>query len=199
MMREKRARGMKRLVESIALVLICLLTSLTSQAGSLDFFEASAEPGIPRSIPAPAIAVPIDIDYDAASAEGGGFYGLNETSIVTTGDVVLVDASFNCQAYVCLFFPSPFTGGTQIWMTAADDIAGEFSGTFDMLTISVTGTKGYVAIVGGEYIDATGASMNLGAVQSINTTVLAEVPEPGLAASLALGCLGLILVRRYRP
>lgn len=198
MMNGNRVLDMKRIIESTGLVLISLLTSLTSHAGTLEFFEASVGPGIPRSISAPANSVSLDIDYDATSAEGGGLYGFSETSIVTTGDVVIDAASFTCEAFVCLSFPSPFTGGTRIWMTAADDINGEFSGNLQLLTISVTGTKGYVAILGGEYIDATGASMDLGTVQNITTTVVAEVPEPGLATSLALGYLGLVLMRRFR-
>ena len=186
----------RRWTGSVGIGLLLLLTSLTSQAGTLIFFEASAGPGSVLSIPAPATSVSLDVNYDAASAEGGGFYGFSEANVITTGDVTIELVGLSCEAFSCL--PAPFTAGSSVTMTGGDDLAGEFTNIFDILTLSVTGTNGYVAIVDGEYIDATGSGSEIGAVQMIAVTVLAEVPEPGLGLSLSLGCLALLAARRRR-
>ena len=114
---------------------------------------------------------------------------------MTTGDVTIDATGLTCQAFVCLSYPYPFVGGNSITMTAADDLNGEFTNIFNMISFSVSGINGYVVLLRGEYIDATRTSMNLGAVQSIDTTILAEVPEPGLGVCLAVGCLALAFVR----
>jgi len=169
--------------------LFAVLAFGTSHAGDLVFFESSAGPGTPIAITSPANDVMIDIDYAPATAEGGGLYGFSEVMIVATGDLRLTTSSFSCQTFGCLWTPNPFVGGSSIMLSGADNLTGEFSGPQDLLTVSVSGNLGYIALLRGEYLDATGFAQNIGTIQTLSPVILASVPEPSLGIALAAGCL----------
>ena len=186
-----------RFIRMVQIVLFLCLGHGTSQAGSLDFYASSSGPGAPLQIPSPASDEPIDVDYSPASAEGNGFYGFSEVLLVTTGDVTLSSSGFACQAFGCLSAPSPFTGGVSIVVSGADNLSGEFTSNQDLMTLLATGTQGHIVLVSGEYLDATGLGPDIGAIQSVDPTILATVPEPGLGLPLAAGSL-LLAVRCAR-
>jgi hypothetical protein len=175
----------------VQIVLFLCLGHGTSQAGSLVFYASAAGPGSPLQIQSPASEELIDLDYSPASAEGNGFYGFSEVLIVATGDVNLSSTGFVCQSFGCLSAPSNFVGGPSIVVSAADNLAGEFTNNQDLMTLSVNGSQGHVVLVSGEYLDATGLGPDIGAIQQIELTILATVPEPRLGLALAAG--GLLL------
>jgi len=176
---------------ALAVFLFSVLTLAhgTSRADTLVFFEASVGPGTPYAIASPASDERLDINYSPLSAEGAGLYGFSEVLIVTTGDLSLTTSGFSCQTFGCLWSPNPFVGGSSILVSGADNLTGEFSGSQDLLTISVSGTLGYVALIRGEYLDATGLAQNIGTIQTLSAVILASVPEPGLGIAIATGCL----------
>ena len=175
----------------LAAALVFAIASPCS-AGSLQFHDGTVGPGQIELFPAPAIDVPIDLRVRPRSAEGGGFYGFSELTVQATGDLTIEASGFGCQAASCLYWPLPFVPGKILVATAGDDLGGDFSAKGDVLTFSVSGTKGYLVIVGGEYIDATGAGGDPGNVQTITATPIVKVPEPSLLAMLAPGCLALV-------
>lgn len=189
----EKSMKLRRIVRasSIALALLLALLCGTSHAGSIVFFESGAGPGVPLRMPAPANDAMLDIDYSPSSAEGAGLYGFSEVTIFATGDLNLSASGFVCQAFGCLWSPSPFTSGSSIVVSGADNLTGEFSGTRDLLRISVSGSFGYIAITSGQYLDAAGLAQGIGAIQTISPVILATVPEPGLAMALTAGCLWL--------
>ena len=177
---------------------VCLVAGLPAQASDLVFFEASVGPGAIRAISQPASAVLLDIDYAPASAEGGGLFGFSEAHIITTGDVTLTTSGFSCSVYSCLHYPLPFEDGTSILVTGGDDLSGEIAAELDLMTISTSGTNGYVVLIAGKYLDATGPLSAPGAVQNLEPTILAAVPEPHVGLGLAIGGLFLFTTGRRR-
>jgi len=186
-------------IQATAAVLLgCWLAALSATASNLPLHEATVGSGVIRQIPTPASEVPIEIVYSPASAEGGGLFGMSEVRIVATGDLTLSANGFTCTAANCLYNPLPFTGGNEILVTAGDELLGEVATSLSLLTAAVSGTKGIVAVVSGEYLDATGAAAEPGAIRPIDATVLVSVPEAGFGGALALGALSLLVSRRGR-
>ena len=74
---------------------------------------------------------------------------------------------FVSPATACLFAPLPWEGGTEIAMTAGDDLNGETAGALDLLSISVSGSNGYVFVYQGDYFDATGSAGAIGQLQQV--------------------------------
>lgn len=188
-------RAGARSIRRAALALLVALTAANAQAGSLRFFEASVGQGVVRSLAGPVTNTLVDIDYAPVTAEGGKLYGLSEVEVHATGDLVLTSTGFACQVSPCLFWPSPFLGGKLLRLTATNDLVGETAAAASLLTVGVTGSVGYVVVVRGDYLDATGPAAGVGAIQTIDTTILVQVPEPVVApawvASLCLlGALG---------
>ncbi|GEM_PF-3293390 len=181
-----------------AMLLAALALASPARAGGLDFWESSSSPGVPRALASPANDVPLDIDYAPTTAEGGGLYGISEVLVYATGDLTLSATGFACQTFGCLYTPFPFSGGSWLLASGADNLPGEFASSQDLLTISVTGTTGYVAVVSGRYLDATGVLQSLGTIQDIDPHIIAEVPEPGFPAALGLGALGGAAAARKR-
>lgn len=186
-----RRAGSRIAIAALALVASAWLASVPARAGTLAFWDASSSPGVPVAITPPANEWPLDVDYAPSSAEGLGFYGFGDVSLVTTGDLTLSATGFACQTFGCLYFPMPFTGGPSITASGADNLAGEFGATADFMTLAVSGTIGHVAIVRGRYLDAGGVAQTIGNIQDVDATIIATVPEPGLGAGLAIGCLAL--------
>lgn len=198
--RYARARASSPRLLSLALVCPALLwlATLGAQAGTLEFFESSAGPGASRAIASPANDVLLDLEYGPASGEGGGIYGFSEVRIAATGNLTLSATGFWCAVSGCLHFPLPFVDGTEIVVTGGDDLLGEVATSLDLMSISVSGTNGYIVVVTGEYLDSTGPSSEPGAIQAVDPTVLASVPEPALATSLCVGGLTLAALTRRR-
>ena len=172
--------------------------ALPSQAGSLQFHDASVGPGQVMLLPAPASNEPVDLDVNPQTAEGGGFYGFSELMIQATGDLTIEASGFGCQAVSCLYYPLPFVAGASLVVTAGDDLGGAFSATQDVLTFSVSGTNGYLVIAAGEYIDATGSGGDPGNPQTLTAAPFVEVPEPSLLTLLIPGLLTLAGVAAQR-
>ncbi len=192
-------RNLRAWVALVAgLVATLLLAGDSARAGSLTFWEASSAPGVPLWITPPATAWPLDIDYAPNTAEGSGLYGFGEVTLATTGDLTLTNAGFACQTFGCLYFPSPFLGGDSITASGADNLAGEFAGSADFMTLAVTGTNGHVAIVSGRYLDAGGVAQTIGNIQEVSATIIATVPEPTFGAGVALASLLLAAMTRRR-
>ncbi len=194
----RRGAGRPFVRTLLAAVLVLFASGPTAWAGDLDIFEASVGPGGTRAIGAPATDVPLDIDYSPQSAEGGGLFGFSQMQIVTTGDVTLTTSGFLCAAASCLYYPLPFSSGNSILITAGDDLNGEVAATHDLMTISVSGSNGFIVLLDGNYLDATGTAGAPGAVQTVDSTTLAVVPEPGVALGLTMGGLTLSAVGRRR-
>ena len=175
----------------LVLAIVVFFAPSPSRAGDLVFYESASGPGTPKVLTPPASNAVLDLDYAPDTAEGGGLYGFSELTIIATGDLTLTSAGLSCQTYGCLYAPSPFTGGSTLTLSGADQLTGEFSSSQDLLTLSVSGSLGYVVIVHGHYVDASGPGQTLGAIQETTPTIIAVVPEPGfgmtlLAATLAL-------------
>jgi hypothetical protein len=197
--RRRVRRSLAWLLSASALwvwVWVGLVSGQPAQAGDLVFFEASVGPGGIRAISQPASNVLLDIDYAPASAEGSGLFGFSEAQIIATGDLTLTISGFSCSAYQCLYYPLPFRNGKSILVTGGSDLNGEIAAELDLMTISTSGTNGYVALISGNYLDATGPLGAPGAVQSLEPTILAAVPEPHIGLGLAIG--GLVLVTKGR-
>lgn len=151
-------------------------------------------------LPSPATEVFIDVNVRPQTAEGGGFYGFSELQIWATGDLIITNTGFGCQATSCLFTPFPFVLGRSVKATAGDDLAGSFAASEDVLSFSVSGTNGYVVVTSGEYIDATGPGGDPGDPQTITSLPLVQVPEPSLLSLLlpGLASLASLSTRRRR-
>ncbi|MCA9502703.1 MAG: PEP-CTERM sorting domain-containing protein [Myxococcales bacterium] len=189
-----------RLVRIAALLALAITTLVTHtiRASDLEIYEASAAPGLARAIASPAVSVPLDVDYAPASSEGGAIYGFSELRLVTTGDVIFTPTGFWCEVTSCLHHPLPFVAGPQLLVTGGDDLSGELAVSLDLVSISISGSNGVVALVGGEYLDATGPGGGPGAIRTVDARVLAVVPEPGSAIATAIGVLALTAGGRRR-
>ncbi len=183
-----------------ALAFALLLGALpgAGRAGELAVYEASVGPGVTRTLAGPVTNALLDVDYAPASAEGGKLFGMSELEIEATGNLVLTPTGFVCQATSCLYSPLPFATGKRIRLTAGNDLAGETAAAANLLTIGVTGSAGHVVVTGGAYLDGTGSTGGVGAVQSAEVVVLLTVPEPSLGAALAAAAAGLGLAGRAR-
>lgn len=192
-----RSRG-RQCIRLLIAVSIFIAIASPSQGGTLIFHEVSTTPGLTMLLPSPAADVFIDVDVRPQTAEGGGFYGFSEIQILATGDLVITNTGFGCQATSCLFAPSPFINGSSVTATGGDDLGGSFAASEDVLTFSVTGTNGYVVISSGEYIDATGPSGDPGDPQTVMSLPLVQVPEPSPLSLLLPGiaALAALTVRR---
>ncbi|MBW2423563.1 MAG: hypothetical protein JRG86_04905 [Deltaproteobacteria bacterium] len=169
--------------------IVWTLPSAPVQAGTLEFFEASVGPDVARTFSPPVDEALIEICYGASSAEGGGLYGFSEILIAATGDLELTTTGFSCMASNCLFSPSPFVSGSSLRVTAGEDLTGEFGGTTNLITVSVSGTNGHVVVTRGEYLDASDPALGVGAIQQVETAIVATVPEPSAPTALAAGAL----------
>ena len=172
-----------------------LFSPLSAASATLEIYESSLGPGSFFLLTPPIVQFPIDIDINPESAEGGGVYGISELGIFVTGDLVIDSLVLSCQFPGCITAPESFSSGTQLRLTGGDNANGDFSTTSDVVGISISGSFGYVVVAGGEYLDATGSSQEIGAIQDIDLVILAEVPEPAatpaiLAAILLLATLG---------
>lgn len=178
--------------------LLVAMDASVARADDLAIWESGSSPGVPLALAPPVVDFVMDIDYSPTSAEGGGLYGMSEVFLAATGDLTFSSGGFSCEIFGCLYSPMPFGGGTALRLSGADDLVGQFAATQDLLTVSVSGTFGYVAIVSGRYLDATGVIQSLGTVRDIEPTIIARVPEPGFAVALAVGALGVAGASRRR-
>ena len=190
--------GSRALVARMAIALVTLATGTSASAGSLDLYESSVSPGAVRVVATPASAEMVDVHYDAPSAEGGGLFGLSEIAFYATGDVSFDAAGFSCQLSGCMVNPEVFASGQTFTVTGGDDLNGSFLALSDLVTFRVSGTNGYVVIAAGEYLDATGAAASIGAVQTVDPTILVRVPEPGFGVGVAGGLAALGFAARMR-
>lgn len=190
---------MKKIVVITAslLALSLLPAARSGRAGELTLYEASVGRDLVRAVGGPVTNLLVDVDYAPSTAEGGKLYGMSEVEIVATGNLVLTTTGFGCQAAPCLFAPSPFTGGKSIRLTAGNDLAGESAVAANLLTIGVSGSVGHVVVMRGEYLDATGPNLAVGAVQTIDATTLVTVPEPATSAGVVAGIALVVLARRF--
>ena len=84
-------------------------------------------------------------------------------------------------------------------MTGGNNTSGEFSSSSHLMSLSFSGSLGYIVLVHAEYLDAAGAGQTIGAVQTVNLTPVAVVPEPVSGLGLACGALTLgVLASRRR-
>lgn len=185
---ERRAPR-RRVIRLASIALATIVFAQTATAGTLAFFANPSSPGVPLAIPTASPAVALDVAYSPATSEGGGVYGFSEIRLLTTGDLTFTGAGFFCTVASCLHFPLPFTGGDELLITGGNDLTGETAGTLDLVSISVEGTAGFVVVVDGDYLDASGASGAPGAIQVVNPSIVATVPEPGFAVTLVVGAL----------
>ena len=114
-------RRLRRVLEPLAPAIVaCILVGHggVAIAGTLEIYESSASPGVPRIIASPVTDELLDFDYQPTTAEGNGLYGLSEIRFATTGDLAFTSAGFWCPAVSCLYAPLPFNGGTEIVVTA---------------------------------------------------------------------------------
>jgi hypothetical protein len=187
---------MTGIVRAMLVVVSCLAAAARAQAGTLEIFEASVGIGQVRAISEPVTNALNDVDYAPATAEGGKLFGMSELEIEVTGNLVLTPVGFTCQAVSCLYSPLPFVAGRKIQITAGNDLMGETASTTNLFRFGLTGSSGYVVATRGEYLDGTGPGGSVGAVQTIDVTILVTVPEAELAPGLAAACALLALATR---
>ena len=180
------------------LLLVSSLAPLTANGGTLGVYENSSSPGSFLILTPPASGVLIDVDYDAPSAEGAGLFGMSEVRFFTTGDVTFDSTGFSCVLAGCMIAPEIFTGGTEFAVTGGDDLNGDFLSSMSLITVRVSGSNGFVGVSAGEYLDATGAGASIGSLRTIDTTILARVPEPGFGSGFAVAGLWLAYCARKR-
>jgi hypothetical protein len=193
----KGLASMTRILRLLLALAACLgAGARASHAGNLEVHESSVGIGQVRALAGPVTNALIDLDYAPSSAEGGKLFGMSELEIETTGDLVLTPVGFICQATSCLYSPQPFVTGNRIQITAGDDLAGETASAANLVRFGLTGTTGHVVVTGGEYLDGTGPGVTVGAVQTLDITILATVPEPDLASGLVAACALLVLAAR---
>lgn len=182
----------------VALLLVLGAFAASTASADLLFFDRNAGPGLVRILPGPISNVLFDIAFMPSSAEGGGVYGFSEARFVATGDLEFDATGFRCAATACLHFPLPFVTGKEIVVTGGEDLLGEFSGTSDVMSISVSGSTGLILMMEADYVDATGATMAPGAIRSADLSLIGLVPEPGMATGLVVGTLGVAALARRR-
>ena len=188
---------MTRILRLILALVACLGAGAgASHAGNLEVYESSVGIGQVRALPGPVTNALINIYYAPSTAEGGKLFGMSELDIETTGNLVLTPVGFACPATSCLYSPQPLVTGNGIQLTAGNDLAGETATAASLVRFGLTGSSGHVVLVGGEYLDGTGSGGTVGSVQTIDITILATVPEPGLASGLAVACALLVVAAR---
>lgn len=175
-----------------------VLASQPASAGSLRIFEASVGQGLVRSIGGPVTNLLVDLDYAPITAEGGKLYGLSEIEIHATGNLVLTSTGYACQATSCLFTPTPFSGGKVLRLSGGNDLLGESFAASNLLTVGLTGSVGYVVVLRGEYVAGTGPGASAGAIRTVDTAIVVDVPEPASAAALAAPLILLAGLARSR-
>lgn len=192
-------KGMARFL-SIALLALWTITfpSKDARSGTLEVYERTLGPGATLVFSAPASQIVLDIDMDPISGEGGGIYGISELGILATGDLIINSIVTSCQLASCIVAPESFAGGTQLHLTGIDNTVGDFNTTSTIISVSFSGSNGYIVVGGGEYLDATATGQTIGNIQKTDIVPIASVPEPSSPSAILLACLMLSALGRHR-